>query len=198
MKKWYDEEYEFQVEVTGFLRGDHTERYCRNGEEVGDKYTCTYGCPVNAQGWGICSKTMMMLYPLMEAVRSGGDLENLGGDGKYSKTIVCPDGCVMFRLTARTANDDGCTMESTVLNKEQPAQISRAAGDQLQVTFAHTKGSVDVTVGMDGKEPLYKGAAQENAECSLLVSEPGVYRITVTGHQAKGRVAFIRVPQAAE
>ena len=33
MKKWYDEEYEFQVEVTGFLRGDHTERYCRNGED---------------------------------------------------------------------------------------------------------------------------------------------------------------------
>ena len=54
MKKWYDEEYEFQVEVTGFLRGDHTERYCRNGEEVGDRYTCTYGCPVNQDGQGIC------------------------------------------------------------------------------------------------------------------------------------------------
>ena len=56
MKKWYNEEYEFEIEVTGFLRGDHTERYCRNGEEIGDKYTCTYGCPVNAQGCGICSK----------------------------------------------------------------------------------------------------------------------------------------------
>lgn len=78
MRKWYDEEYEFQVEVTGYLRGDHTEHLCRNGEEIGDKYRCTYGCPVNADGYGICSKTMMMLYPLMEAVRSGGDLENLG------------------------------------------------------------------------------------------------------------------------
>lgn len=37
----------------------------------------------------------------MESVRSGGDLENIGGDGKYSKTIVCPDGCVVFRLTAK-------------------------------------------------------------------------------------------------
>ena len=45
-------------------------------------------------------KTMMMLYPLMEAVRSGGDLENLGGSSRYVKDIVCPDGCVMFRLTA--------------------------------------------------------------------------------------------------
>ena len=83
MKKWYDEEYAFTVEVTGFLHGDHTERYCRNGEEIGDRYTCTYGCPVNQDGYGICSKTMMMLYPLMEAVRSGGDLENLDGSGKY-------------------------------------------------------------------------------------------------------------------
>lgn len=100
MHKWYDEEYAFTVEVTGFLRGDHTEGYCRNGEEIGDRYACAYGCPVNAQGQGICSKTMMMLFPLMEAVRSGGDLENLGGDGKYTKQIVCPDGCVIFRLTA--------------------------------------------------------------------------------------------------
>ena len=67
MNKWYDEEYEFTVEVTGFLRGDKTENYCRNGEQIGDTYTCTYGCPVNGQGYGICSKTMMMLYPLMEA-----------------------------------------------------------------------------------------------------------------------------------
>ena len=71
MKKWYNEEYEFTIEVTGFLHGDHTERYCRNGEEIGDKYTCTYGCPVNQEGYGICSKT-----------------------------IVCPDGCVIFKLTA--------------------------------------------------------------------------------------------------
>ena len=41
MKKWYNEEYEFEFEVIGFLRSDHTEDYCRNGEEIGDKYTCT-------------------------------------------------------------------------------------------------------------------------------------------------------------
>ena len=86
MKKWYDEEYEFSIEVTGFLHGDHTERYCRNGEEIGDRYVCTYGCPVNQAGYGICSKTMLLFHPLMEAVRSGGILENLG--------------CVIFRLTA--------------------------------------------------------------------------------------------------
>ncbi|WP_330391845.1 hypothetical protein [Butyrivibrio proteoclasticus] len=34
---------------------------------------------VNKGGYGICSKTMMMLYPLMEAVRSG--TERVGGEG---------------------------------------------------------------------------------------------------------------------
>ena len=106
MKKWYDEEYEWEIEVTGFLNGDHTERYCRNGEEVGDKYTCTYGCPVNAQGQGICSKVMMILFSVMEAVRSGGELENIGGNGKYCKDVVCPDGCVIFRLTAKKTGNE--------------------------------------------------------------------------------------------
>ena len=106
MKKWYAEEYEFEIEVTGFLRGDHTEHYCRNGEEIGDKYSCTHGCPVNGDGQGICSKTMMMLYPLMEAVRSGGDLENLGGSSRYEKDMVCPDGCVRFKLKAKPLGNE--------------------------------------------------------------------------------------------
>ena len=60
MKKWYAEEYEFEIEVAGFLRGKHTERYCRNGEEIGDKYTCTYGCPVNQDGYGIYPAERLM------------------------------------------------------------------------------------------------------------------------------------------
>ena len=106
MKKWYDEEYEWEIEVIGYLQGDKPEHYCRNGEEIGDIYSCTYGCPVNKDGQGICSKTMMMMFPTMEAVRSGGDLLNIGGDGKYSKTIVCPDGCVMFKMTAKKLGNE--------------------------------------------------------------------------------------------
>lgn len=106
MKKWYNEEYEFEIEVTGFLRGDNTENYCRNGEEIGDIYHCTYGCPVNKDGYGICSKTMYLLNPLMDAVRSGGDLRNLGGEDRYTKTLVCPDGCVIFKLTAKSLGNE--------------------------------------------------------------------------------------------
>lgn len=106
MKKWYNEEFAWEIEVVGFLQGDHTENYCRNGEEMGDKYTCTYGCPVNKNGQGICSKVMLVLFPIMEAIRSGGNLERIGGSDPYTKTVVCPDGCVIFKVTATKLNED--------------------------------------------------------------------------------------------
>lgn len=113
MKKWYEEEYEWKIEVIGFLQGTTTEQYCRNGEEISDCYSCTYGCPVNAKGEGICSKTMLLLFPIMEAVRSGGDLQAIGGRNRYTKRIVCPDGCVIFEISAKKKHDsnfyiDGC------------------------------------------------------------------------------------------
>lgn len=57
------------------------ERYCRNDEEIGDKYFCTYGCPVNVEGQGVCSK--MLLFPAVEAIGSGENLENAGGGSQY-------------------------------------------------------------------------------------------------------------------
>lgn len=49
---------------------------------------------------------MKKLFPIMEAVRSGGDLENIGGSSRYVKDVVCPDGCVLFRLTARPLGNE--------------------------------------------------------------------------------------------
>lgn len=48
---------------------------------------------------------MMLMFPIMEAIRSGGNLENIGGNSKYTKEIVCPDGCVIFKLTASPLNN---------------------------------------------------------------------------------------------
>lgn len=101
MKKWYDEEYSFEIEVIAVSHDNRTEHHCRCGEEVGDTFTCTYGCPVSSGGEGICSKSMMILFPLMESVRSGGSLLNLGGESSMCKEVVCPDGVVRYRLTAR-------------------------------------------------------------------------------------------------
>lgn len=108
MNKWYDEEYGFTIEVIAVSHDNKTENHCRNGDEVGDVYRCTYDCPVNQHGRGFCQKSMMLVFQMMEAVRSGGDLRRIGGfsttgnviDERHVKEFVCPDGVVTFRLTA--------------------------------------------------------------------------------------------------
>ena len=102
MKNWYKEEYSFEITVAS-VGDDGRSRHCRNGHEPGDTYTCEYGCPMPLNGaGGFCSKSMFKLFPLQEAVRSGGDLSNLlAGATKYSGEFTCPDGVVTFRLEAK-------------------------------------------------------------------------------------------------
>ena len=93
MRNWYNEEYTFKITVVSIGANGKPEN-CRNGHEVGDTYTCEYGCP-----GGFYSKSMAKLFPLMEAVRAGGDLSNLlAGATKHSGEFICPDGVVTFKL----------------------------------------------------------------------------------------------------
>jgi uncharacterized repeat protein (TIGR04076 family) len=96
MKKWYKEEYQFIITVLSVGKNGNPEN-CRNGHEIGDTYLCEYGCPD-----GFCSKSIAKLFPLMEAIRSGGSLSNLlSGASKYSGKFTCPDGVVTFLLEAK-------------------------------------------------------------------------------------------------
>lgn len=99
---------------------------------------------------------------------------------------------------SRTTNEAGFQMEYSVLNREETAEIELSEGERLQVQLAHDKGNVDVTIGQKDKEPIYRGTKQENAGFILTIPESGAYSVTVTGHQAKGRVSFTRIPAEAE
>ena len=61
-----------------------------------------------------------------------------------------------------------------------------------------TKGSVDVTVRLEGQEPVYRGNGQQNAAFLLEIAETGNYHISVSGHQAKGNASFARIPGEME
>ena len=95
---------------------------------------------------------------------------------------------------SRTSNATGFWMEYAILDREETADLSMEAGEQLQVSITHTAGDADVTVGRVGEEPIYKGAGQTNADFVLIIPEKGTYRISVTGHHAKGSVFFTRIP----
>ena len=95
---------------------------------------------------------------------------------------------------SRTSDETGFRMEYRILDKEESAELKLAEGDQIQVHILHTAGNVDVIVGQNGEEPIYKGTVQENADFILTVPETGCYHISVTGHRAKGEISFTCIP----
>ena len=55
-----------------------------------------------------------------------------------------------------------------------------------------------MTVGMEEKEPIYRGEGQQNADFVLEIAETGSYHISISGHQAKGNISFTRIPAVRE
>lgn len=94
---------------------------------------------------------------------------------------------------SRTADGERFTLNYRVLNREETADLTLRSGDQLAVKIAHTGGTVDITVGREGQALLYTGKGQQNAAFALVIPEDGTYRVSVTGHQAKGEVSFVRI-----
>ena len=93
MKKWYHEDWRFEIEV---LRVGQENRAteCRLGLEPGDTFECQYETPA-----GFCPTSFFKIFPALEVVRCGGDLRNLGGQGPCEIKFICPDGVVLFRVT---------------------------------------------------------------------------------------------------
>ena len=99
---------------------------------------------------------------------------------------------------SRVSDENGFWMEYSILNREETVDLSLEEGEQLRVSMAHTVGNADVIIGRVGKEPIYKGSGQTEADFILTIPETGTYRISITGHQAKGVASFIRIPAEGE
>ena len=99
MKKWYHEDWLFEIEVLRVGKENRAEE-CRLGLELGDAFTCTFETPT-----GFCPTSFIKIFPSMEVVRCGGDLQNLGGKGPCEMTFLCPDGVVLFRITGKQISE---------------------------------------------------------------------------------------------
>ena len=91
---------------------------------------------------------------------------------------------------SRVANDHGFHMEYSVLNREETAEMSLKEGDHLLVSYEQERGNIDIAVRLMGGSAIYNGAEQVKGEFVLTFPETGSYLISVTGHQAKGKIAF--------
>ena len=128
--------------------------------------------------------------------------------GLKAAACVCALAAMLFLLTgcgtgsafdgSRVSDASGFRMEYSILNREESADLNLTEGDRLQVLLSHTEGTVDVTVRLEGQEPVYRGNGQQNAAFLLEIAETGNYHISVSGHQAKGNVSFTRIPGGQE
>ena len=99
---------------------------------------------------------------------------------------------------SKTSDETGFRMEYSILDKEESVELKLTEDDQIQVHISHTAGNVDVIVGQNGEDPIYKGTGQENADFILTVPKTGSYQISVTGHGAKGEISFTCIPLKEE
>lgn len=93
------------------------------------------------------------------------------------------------------SNDQGFQMDYTILDRQQTGSLPLEKGDSLRVSIAQKAGTVDVTVSQKGQEPIYEGKKLTDFDFTLNISESGTYQIWVTGHGARGSVAFRRVTE---
>lgn len=89
-------------------------------------------------------------------------------------------------------------MEYRILDKEESAEMKLTEGDRIQVHISHTSGNVDVIVGENGEELIYKGTEQEKADFILTIPKTGCYHISATGRRAKGEISFTCIPLKEE
>ncbi len=80
----------------------------------------------------------------------------------------------------------------TLLNGQESASLHLEKGQRLRVSIQQEEGSADVTVGIQGKAPIYEGSGLENMAFTLNISETGDYLIAVKGHSARGSVSFAK------
>lgn len=92
------------------------------------------------------------------------------------------------------SNAESFQMDYSMLNQQEVSFMTLSEGESVRVSIVQKAGVVDVTVGIDGSKPIYEGNGLENIDFTLNISESGTYQISVTGHNACGNVAFIKVP----
>jgi uncharacterized repeat protein (TIGR04076 family) len=93
MKKWYQEDWRFKIEVLQVGKLNKAEE-CRLGLEPRDTFECAYETPA-----GFCPTAFIKIFPAMEVIRCEGDVRNLGGSDPNEIAFVCPDGAVRCKLT---------------------------------------------------------------------------------------------------
>ena len=83
-------------------------------------------------------------------------------------------------------------MEYSVLNTSDHRELSLKTGDVIDTAVVSDDGSVDIQVENSAGEAIYSETDVPTSAFEIVIQEDDTYTFTVTGHEAKGSVSFIK------
>lgn len=112
--------------------------------------------------------------------------------------LICSLLCLLCACSQKTfngsstGNDHQFIMEYTVLNTSDHRNLVLKSGDVIDAKIVSQSGSVDIEVQNSAGESIYKEADVPTSDFEIKISQDDTYQFSVTGHQAKGSVSFIK------
>ena len=88
------------------------------------------------------------------------------------------------------------TLRFDRMNTVQSETMALAEGDALHVSWQIESGHVDIVIGMEGEEAVYRAddrPAVDKADFYVEIPQTGSYTITVSAREAKGQIEFMRM-----
>ncbi len=85
-------------------------------------------------------------------------------------------------------NSDRYNLEFSKMNGEDSTVINLREGDMLSVNFDVSKGRVDISIGIEGENPIYKGDDINNGNFTVEIEQSGEYQISVNAKHAAGLI----------
>ena len=82
------------------------------------------------------------------------------------------------------------------MNRTDSETMSLAENDELHVSWQIESGQIDVVIGMKGRETIYQAnnrPAGDEADFFVKIPQTGVYTITLTAREARGRIEFVKM-----
>ena len=101
----------------------------------------------------------------------------------------------------RISNPGRYNLRFDRMNAADSETMALAEGDALHVSWQIESGHVDIVIGMEGEEAVYRAddrPAGDKADFYVEIPQTGSYTITVSARKAKGRVEFMKTDNTKE
>lgn len=94
------------------------------------------------------------------------------------------------------SDSDRFLLDYRAFDCSKRASLTLEEGDSLRVVIDNADGEVDLSVGIEGQDPVYEGKSLRTFSFTISISAHGSYLIEVIGHDARGSVSVIKSPKS--